>query len=106
MTKNCDCGLPEAFGKRCLVCPSPSPAPPTAEEERDALVRALRNVLMALHPVYPSTAGPHGGIGGAAMTPWCHVNNPYTDEHNRLLTNAEDTLRAAYQNAEREGRTL
>lgn len=49
--------------------------------QRSQLRDGLIYVLQDLHPSYGSTAGPWGGIGGQMITPWCHVNDPYTAEH-------------------------
>lgn len=42
-------------------------------EKRARLVKALHVAVVEMHPIYGSTTGPFGGIGGAAMTPWCHM---------------------------------
>lgn len=41
----------------------------------DRLAAALDLVLHDAHPVYPSTAKWHGGIGGQAITPHCSIIN-------------------------------
>lgn len=74
--------------------------------ERDELARQLDRVLFDLHPVYPNTTGPYGGVGGQAMTPWCHVIRPYTEEHEQRRHEAEEALRAQFLRAEREGYDL
>lgn len=50
--------------------------PPRAD--LDALVCALDALLFDMHPVYGSTSGPYHGVGGAAMTTWCHVTDDRT----------------------------
>lgn len=55
------------------------------EEE---LVTALYVVKYELHPVYGSTAGRYGGIGGQAMTPHCALN--YPDRHDLKDIEASD----------------
>jgi hypothetical protein len=75
-------------------------------EERDALTRALYDVLYTLHPIYGNTSGPHKTIGGAAMTTWCHVKDPHWGNFQEVLDQAEDTLRSSLRRAEDEGRDL
>lgn len=72
-------------------------------KDRDALAIALYNVMFDLHVVYPTTSGPHATIGGQAMTPYCHVNHPYTEKHTELYEDAWQLLRAQLWRAEQEG---
>lgn len=74
--------------------------------ERDELARHLFRVMHDLHPVYSSTAGPHGGIGGRAMTQWCHVTNPHTSKHESIFYDADGAWREQFRRAEREGYSL
>lgn len=68
-----------------------------------ALAKSLYNVLYDLHPVYGSTAGPYGGIGGQAMTQWCHVKDPYNETHETMMYKAHGALRDAIEQGRLEG---
>lgn len=54
----------------------------------------LYKLYHELHPTYSSTSGPHGGIGGQAMTQWCHVTRPYTVEHEELILEIDNAVGA------------
>lgn len=45
----------------------------------DRLAAALALALHDAHPVYPSTAGWRGGIGGQALTTGCSIVDPPPD---------------------------
>lgn len=78
----------------------------TPEEERDALGKALYNVLYNLHRTYGSTAGPYGGIGGQAITTFCHVKDPYTDADQTMNDEADQVLRTWVRGKEERGEEL
>ena len=65
--------------------------------EEEQLTLALYIVLVELHPMYGSTAGRYGGIGGQAITAHCSIN--YPDRHDLKDYTARDwaegVLRAA-----------
>lgn len=45
----------------------------------------LYKLYIELHPVYSSTSGPYGGVGGQAMTQWCHVKDPRIQDDELLI---------------------
>lgn len=60
----------------------------------------LYKLYYELHPTYSSTTGPHGGIGGQAMTQWCHVTQPYSIEHEKLISEIDGAISAWIRNKE------
>lgn len=59
--------------------------------DEEVLAAALYAVLYVGHPVYGSTAGWRGGIGGQMSTPGCSMIDP-PPEHRRLREWAMEIL--------------
>ena len=78
----------------------------TSTDGLDELVGALDAALNGMHPVYSSTTGPYGGVGGQAMTQWCQRNSPSSVVWDEYVNRAEDVLRKHCQRLEREGRSI
>lgn len=59
----------------------------------EVLAAALYGVLLEAHPVYPTTAGWRGGIGGQAITQGCSLRDGRPD-HREPLEAIEGILRS------------
>jgi hypothetical protein len=59
-----------------MTAPAPVPDGTTPLTTEEKLVAALALALYDAHPVYASTTGWHGGIGGQSITQGCSFNAP------------------------------
>jgi hypothetical protein len=94
---HCTCAAEDPFGMRCDKRAT-SPAP-KLKELADRLAGALFYALRDAHPIYSSTAGWRGGIGGQTITQGCSFNDPPPGEEwlqMDLLSQALREYLAAY----------
>lgn len=100
-----DNAWPRAGGRREIVRALAEEMQEVEDRSRE-LARMLYAVTVSLHRMYGNTSGPHGGIGGSAITMWCHYNDPYTEVDDTMVEAIKSTMGREIKRAEREGWSL